>query len=94
MPPTNTRHRASVFPKPNTDSRLPLRNVIAVVAMCVLNSQLHAYGIFTYRQIAAWDPEDMQAFSELLSFKQRISRDKWQEQARQLHEARHGERLP
>ncbi len=60
----------------------------------VLNSQLHAYGIFTYRQIAAWDSEDMQAFSELLSFKQRISRDKWQEQARQLHEARHGERLP
>ena len=59
----------------------------------VLNSQLHAYGIFTYRQIAEWDAEDMQAFSELLSFKQRISRDKWQDQARQLHEARHGERL-
>ncbi len=59
----------------------------------VLNSQLHAYGIFTYRQIAAWDADDMQAFSELLSFKQRITRDKWQEQARQLHEARHGERL-
>ena len=60
----------------------------------VLNSQLHAYGIFTYRQIAAWDEDDMHAFSELLSFKQRITRDKWQDQARQLHEARYGERLP
>ena len=60
----------------------------------VLNSQLHAYGIFTYRQIAARDEDDMHAFSELLSFKQRISRDKWQDQARQLHEARYGERVP
>lgn len=60
----------------------------------VINSQLHAYGIFTYRQIVQWNEEDLQAFSELLSFKQRIWRDKWQEQARQLHESRYGEKLP
>ena len=30
------------------------------------------------------------AFSELLAFKNRASRDNWREQARQLHEATHG----
>lgn len=59
----------------------------------VINSQLHAYGIFTFRQIVQWDEEDLQAFSELLSFKQRIWRDKWQDQARHLHESRYGEHL-
>lgn len=59
----------------------------------VLNQQLHSLGIYTYRQIVAWDAEDILAFGELLSFKQRITRDKWQEQARQLHEAHYGERL-
>lgn len=77
----------------DTHSARPDNLMLIKGVKTVLNSQLHAYGIFTYRQIAAWDAEDMQAFSELLSFKQRISRDKWQEQARQLHEARHGERL-
>ncbi|MBL9144811.1 MAG: hypothetical protein JNM99_14115 [Verrucomicrobiaceae bacterium] len=78
----------------DTHSARPDNLMLIKGVKTVLNSQLHAYGIFTYRQIAAWDAEEMQAFSELLSFKQRISRDKWQEQARQLHEARHGERLP
>ena len=59
----------------------------------VLNQQLHAHGIYTWRQIAAWDEEDITAFGELLSFKQRITRDKWQDQARQLHAAHYGERL-
>ncbi len=53
----------------------------------VIRDQLHAFGIRTYRQIAAWDAEDLHAYSELLAFKNRASRDHWQDQARQLHEA-------
>ncbi|MCB1208515.1 MAG: hypothetical protein KDK97_04260 [Verrucomicrobiales bacterium] len=50
----------------------------------VLNKKLHAFGVRTYRQIAEWSEEDVAAFSELLAFKNRIKRDKWQEQARKL----------
>ncbi|MDB6073484.1 MAG: hypothetical protein JWO89_1124, partial [Verrucomicrobiaceae bacterium] len=46
-----------------------------------ISQQLHAAGIFTYRQIVEWDAQDMQAFSELLAFKNRLHRDNWQEQA-------------
>ena len=58
-----------------------------------ISQQLHAFGIFTYRQIVAWDAEDMLAFSELLAFKNRLHRDKWQEQARALMEAKYGKEL-
>ena len=55
-----------------------------------ISQQLHAFGIFTYQQIVEWDEEDMQAFSELLAFKNRAHRDKWQEQARALMVAKYG----
>ena len=58
-----------------------------------LNKQLHTHGIFSYRQIAQWSPEDIQSFGELLAFKQRIHKDHWQQQARELHEARYEEPL-
>ena len=60
----------------------------------VLNKQLHLHGIYSYRQIVSWTPEDIVTFGEMLSSKQRITKDHWQDQARQLHEARYGERLP
>lgn len=50
----------------------------------VLRDKLHAHGIRTFRQIAEWTEEDLQAFSEILAFKNRATRDKWQEQARAL----------
>jgi predicted flap endonuclease-1-like 5' DNA nuclease len=56
----------------------------------VINEQLRAHGIRTWRQIAQWDEEELRVFSELLAFKNRASREKWQEQARVLHEAAHG----
>ncbi|MBK8093100.1 MAG: hypothetical protein IPK32_14215 [Verrucomicrobiaceae bacterium] len=56
----------------------------------VLRDQLLAHGIRTWRQIAEWDADDLRAFSEILSFKNRAVRDRWQEQARELHEATHG----
>ena len=50
----------------------------------VLRDKLHAHGIRTFRQIAEWTEEDLHAFSEILAFKNRATRDKWQEQAREL----------
>lgn len=56
----------------------------------VINEQLRAYGIRTWKQIAQWDDAELRAFSELLAFKNRAAREQWQEQARALHEAAHG----
>ncbi|MBE2285854.1 MAG: hypothetical protein IAE77_20505 [Prosthecobacter sp.] len=56
----------------------------------VISEQLHAHGIRTWRQIARWNDDEMNAFSDLLAFKNRASREKWREQARALHEAAHG----
>lgn len=50
----------------------------------VISDQLHALGIRTWRQIAEWDEDDLRAFSDLLAFKNRATRDHWQEQARLL----------
>jgi predicted flap endonuclease-1-like 5' DNA nuclease len=50
----------------------------------VLSEQLHALGIRTWRQIAEWNDDDLRAFSELLAFKNRATRDQWQEQAKLL----------
>ncbi|MFO1437074.1 MAG: hypothetical protein U1F81_02055 [Verrucomicrobiaceae bacterium] len=50
----------------------------------VLSEQLHALGIRTWRQIAEWNDDDLRAFSELLAFKNRATRDHWQEQAKLL----------
>lgn len=59
----------------------------------VISEQLRAHGIRTWRQIAAWDDDELRAFSELLAFKNRATREKWKEQARALHEAAHSQLL-
>lgn len=56
----------------------------------IISDQLRAHGIRTWRQIALWDKDEQRAFSELLAFKNRATREQWQEQARALHEAAHG----
>lgn len=55
----------------------------------VLEKRLHELGIYTWRQIASWDDGNIREFSSRLSFKDRIVREKWVEQARSLNEARH-----
>lgn len=50
----------------------------------VLEKRLHEFGIYTYAQIAAWDEDQVREFSSRLSFKDRIQREHWVEQARQL----------
>lgn len=56
----------------------------------VISEQLRAHGVRTWRQIAQWNDDELRAFSELLAFKNRATREKWKEQARALHEATHG----
>ncbi len=49
-----------------------------------LEKKLHGFGITTFAQIAAWTPEDIADFDDKLSFKGRIERDNWLEQAAQF----------
>lgn len=50
----------------------------------VIVKKLHALGVTTFAQIAAWTPEDVAEMDEKLSFKGRIDRDNWLEQAAEL----------
>ena len=58
----------------------------------VLEGKLHADGIYTYRQIADWTPKQMETFGERLSFKGRIEREGWKQQAKSLHAAKYKEK--
>jgi predicted flap endonuclease-1-like 5' DNA nuclease len=51
----------------------------------VLERRLNELGIFTYRQIMEWDHKMIAEFSKLFAFKDRIQRDGWQRQARDLY---------
>ena len=51
-----------------------------------LEKKLHAAGVTSFAQIAAWDPDEVAAMDEKLSFKGRIDRDGWIEQAKILSE--------
>lgn len=51
----------------------------------VIVKKLHALGVTTFAQIAAWTPEDVAEMDEKLSFKGRIDRDNWLEQAKELN---------
>ncbi len=49
-----------------------------------LEKKLHEAGITTFEQIAAWTEADVAAMDEKLSFKGRIEREGWIEQAKKL----------
>lgn len=51
-----------------------------------LEKKLHANGVTTFAQIAAWTEADIADFDEKLSFKGRIEREGWVEQAKALAE--------
>ena len=48
-----------------------------------LEKKLHEAGVTTFAQIAAWTEEDVAAMDEKLSFKGRIEREGWVEQAKE-----------
>jgi large subunit ribosomal protein L21 len=49
-----------------------------------LEKKLHEAGVTSFAQIAAWTPEEVESFDEKLSFKGRIEREGWIEQAKEL----------
>ena len=50
----------------------------------VIVKKLHAEGITTFAQVAAWTPADVEAIEEKLSFKGRVGREDWIAQAKDL----------
>lgn len=52
-----------------------------------LEKKLHAFGVTQFAQIAAFTPEDVVKLDDALSFKGRIERDDWIDQAKTLSEA-------
>ena len=51
-----------------------------------LEKKLHENGVTTFAQVAAWTADDVAAMDEKLSFKGRIEREGWIEQAKKLAE--------
>ena len=49
-----------------------------------LEKKLHEAGVTTFAQIAAWTEDDVAAMDEKLSFKGRIEREGWIDQAKEL----------
>ncbi len=49
-----------------------------------LEKKLHAAGVTSFAQVAAWTEADVAAFDEKLNFKGRIEREGWIEQAKTL----------
>ena len=49
-----------------------------------LEKKLHAAGVTTFAQIAAWTDADVAAMDEQLSFKGRIEREGWVDQAKKM----------
>ncbi|MDB4122211.1 50S ribosomal protein L21 [Octadecabacter sp.] len=47
----------------------------------VMVKKLHANGVTTFAQIAAWTPEEVAAMDDVLNVKGRIDRDEWLKQA-------------
>lgn len=51
-----------------------------------LEKKLHANGVTSFAQVAAWNADDIAEMDDKLSFKGRIERDNWVEQAKLLAE--------
>ena len=61
-----------------------------VWARWAVQGTLNDLGIYQFRQIARFTPEDIGWVDERLKFKGRIERDDWISQAAQLHRDKHG----
>ncbi|MDE1130555.1 MAG: 50S ribosomal protein L21 [Ascidiaceihabitans sp.] len=65
-----------------TDGADDLSNISGVGPVIV--KKLHAEGITTFAQVAAWSDADVEAIEEKLSFKGRVGREDWIAQAKEL----------
>jgi len=78
-----------LFDEPGTPDDLKL--IVGIGP--VLERMLHQLGVGSYRQIARWSEQDIDAIdARLPEFPGRIRRDGWVTQARELHAAKYGER--
>ena len=68
--------------RPNDDDIDDLKRIKGISN--ILEGQLNEFGIYTYKQIAAWSPSQVREFSDRLAFKDRIDREKWVTQAKEL----------
>lgn len=59
----------------------------------ILEKELHRSGVYRFEQIAQWTPDDIKQFVADLPFGDRVTRDRWVDQARKLHESKHGQSL-
>ena len=73
---------------PQSDDLTHLKGVASVI-----ERRLNEFGVYTFKQIALWTEEHVREFSRRLSFKDRISRERWVEQARELHFQKYNERV-
>lgn len=68
----------------HTDDLTALKGVAST-----LERRLQVLGVYTYEQIASWTPDQVREFSARLAFKDRIEREQWVEQARELLASSH-----
>jgi predicted flap endonuclease-1-like 5' DNA nuclease len=59
----------------------------------VLQQRLHDHGVHTFKQIAYWTDANVQAFSAKIDARDRIQREHWVNQARDMHFLKYGEEL-
>lgn len=75
---------AKALAKPERDELIRIRGIGKVMA-----DKLEKRGIRTYRQLAEWTKEEI----EKLPYGSRVSREKWQTQARRLHKEKYGDKI-
>ena len=59
----------------------------------VLQQRLHDNGVHTFKQIAYWTDQNVAAFSSKIEARDRIVRERWVTQARDMHFLKYGEKL-
>jgi NADH-quinone oxidoreductase subunit E len=59
----------------------------------ITQQKLHDCGIYTFKQIAVWDDRTMREVGQATHVGDRIARDRWAQQARDLHYLKYGEKL-
>lgn len=81
--PQSDEALGSIFlERPNDEDIDDLKQIKGVSS--ILEGQLNQFGVYTFEQIAAWTHEHVREFSTRLAFKDRIEREKWVEQAKDL----------
>ncbi len=59
----------------------------------VFEGKLHEIGVYRFKQIAVWTDSACQEFSKMLTFKDRIYRDNWLDQAKDFHDKKYDDKL-